>query len=306
MSSNLSGLLFLVFAATTALVYLVGIIWRQRARRRALIRSLRREAGGTPRQRVNEGDRPWLARFGGRISKEREHDAAVRLKLARAGWDSRTAPLTYLAARVWLVVGLLGVATALAYVLRRPPMEIFLAAGAGLVLALFLPEIVILRRTRLRTKQIQRSLPDALDLMVVCVEAGVGLDQAILRVSDEFENAHAELAHEFRVINQRVNAGIPRSDALRELVARTGLDELRSLVATLIQSEKLGVPIARVLRVSSDGLRTRRRQAAEQAARKAPIKMLFPLVLFVLPALFIVLLGPAVMHVVRIMKEAAP
>ena len=306
MYDNVYGILLLVFAATAVIAYMIGRIVRARARRRALIRSLRREAGGASAQRATERERPWLARFGRRLSKEREYDATTRLKLARAGWDSRTAPLTYVAVRVWLAVALVFGSGVLVYALRRPATEVLLAAGGGLVLALLAPELAVLRQARLRRKEIQRSLPDALDLMVVCVEAGVGLDQAILRVSDEFENAHPALAHEFRVINQRVNAGMPRTHALRELVARTGLDELRSLVATLIQSEKLGVPIARVLRVSSDGLRTRRRQAAEQAARKAPIKMLFPLVFFVLPALFIVLLGPAVMHVIRIMKEAAP
>jgi tight adherence protein C len=305
--NELAVILLLVFVASLAVTYLLAGWWTARWRRRALIRSLRDEAEMTSRLQGGEArERRWLARFGRKVLRRAPHDPAVRLKLVRAGWDSRTAPLTYAATRVWLAVSLTLTGIGLAYALGRSPAEIALAAGGGLALAWLVPEVVIQRRTRLRQRKIRRSLPDALDLMVVCVEAGVGLDQGILRVSDEFLGMHPELAHEFRVVNQRVNAGIPRSDALRELVARTGVSEIRSLVTTLIQSEKLGVPIARVLRVSSDDLRTRRRQSAEQAARKAPIKMVFPLILFILPALILVLLGPAVIHLFRILREYAP
>lgn len=303
---DVAVILVLVFAASLAIAYVLTAWWAARRRRRALIRSLRDEAETARAQTGTGRERRWLARFGRKVLKRDPHDPAVRVKLVRAGWDSRTAPLTYAAARVWLAVSLTLIGGGVAGALARPPAQIALAALGGLTLAWLVPELVIRRRTRLRQKRIRRSLPDALDLMVVCVEAGVGLDQGILRVADEFHGTHPELAHELRVVNQRVNAGIPRTDALRELVARTGVSEIRSLVTTLIQSEKLGVPIARVLRVSSDDLRTRRRQSAEQAARKAPIKMVFPLILFILPALVFVLLGPAVIHLFRILREHAP
>jgi tight adherence protein C len=194
----------------------------------------------------------------------------------------------------------------IAYSANRTQLEILSAGVVGFFMAQLIPASVLSRRARLRQKRIRKSLADALDLMVVCVEAGVGLDAAILRVATELHITHPEIAYEFRVVNQRVNAGLPRVDAMREMVSRTGVADLRSVITTLIQSERLGVSIGRVLRVASDGLRTRRRQAAEQTARKAPIKMLVPLVLFVLPALILVIIGPAAIHLLRVLRTTAP
>ena len=155
------------------------------------------------------------------------------------------------------------------------------------------------RLIRQRQERIRRSVPDALDLMVVCVEAGVSLDAAILRVSREIRLAHTDLAHELAVVNRKTNAGIPRDGALRGLWQRTGVEELRTLVSSMIQSEKWGTSIATVLRVAAETLRRKRRQTAEKKAKQAPLKMTFPLVLFILPALFIVIMGPALVQVIN-------
>ena len=145
----------------------------------------------------------------------------------------------------------------------------------------------------------RRSVPDALDLLVVCVEAGVSLDAAILRVAREITLAHPELARELSVVNRLTNAGMPREAALRGLWQRTGVEDLRALVASLIQSEKWGTSVATVLRVSAETLRRKRRQYAEKKAKMAPLKMTFPLLFFILPALFVVILGPAIVQIIN-------
>ncbi len=296
----------LVFLASATIATLFLLSWNRRQRRAAMVRSLK-EKPLAPRPGARDhGDESFLVRLGRRTAKGSRRDDDLRLKLARAGWDSRTAPLTFAALRLSLMVSLPSLAAVLVFAANRGRLEMAMAAGAGLLLARLIPEFVVWRRTKHRQTRVRKSLPDALDLMVVCVEAGVGLDAAILRVSDELRLSHPDLAHELRVVNQQVNAGLPRADALRDLIGRTGVDDLRSVITTLIQSEKLGVSIGRTLRVSSEALRTRRRQRAEQEARKAPIRMLVPLVLFILPALLLVLIGPAAIHIVRVLQGTAP
>ena len=142
-------------------------------------------------------------------------------------------------------------------------------------------------------------LPDALDLTVICVEAGLSLDQAMKRVGEELHHAHPELSEEFHLVNLEMRAGKPRPEALRNLVTRTGVDDIRALVATLIQTDRFGTSVAQALRVHSDSLRTERRQRAEEAAAKTTIKMVIPLAVFVLPSLIFVTLGPALIQLYR-------
>lgn len=298
---------FLVFLASCSLTFAVLSWVRDRRLRRSLVRGLQTGQASTVSVGIGTSAfgmsrEPMLARFGRIAARFLPKDEKLRLKLIRAGWESRTAALTFAGVRFWLIISCTALATTTGYVLNRPGQQVLLWAGLGFLVGWMLPEFVVQRRTRLRKKRIRKSLPDALDLLVVCVEAGVGLDGAILRVSDELSNTHTDIAHEFRMINHRVNAGMPRPEALRELVQRTMVDDIRSIITTLIQSEKLGVSIGRVLRVEAAALRTKRRQEAEQNARKAPIKMLVPLILFVLPALMTVILGPAGIHLVRVLR----
>ena len=169
--------------------------------------------------------------------------------------------------------------------------------AAAIFSAYIIPAGFLDRLVRTRQERIRRSVPDALDLMVVCVEAGISLDAAILRVAREIRLAHIDLSHELSVVNRKTNAGIPRDAALRGLWQRTGVEEIRALVSSMIQSEKWGTSVATVLRVSAETLRRKRRQTAEKKAKQAPLKMTFPLVLFILPALFIVIMGPALVQV---------
>ena len=164
----------------------------------------------------------------------------------------------------------------------------------------FIPRFILKRLMRERQRRIRLGLADALDLTVICVEAGLSLDQAMLRVGEDLQTAHPELSAEFHLFNLETRAGKPRVEALKNLSARTGVDDVNSLVATLIQTDRFGTSIAQALRVHSDALRTERRQRAEEQASKTTVKMIVPLVLFVLPSLIFVTIGPAVIQLLRV------
>src|ERR1700688_4052854 len=170
----------------------------------------------------------------------------------------------------------------------------------------FVPRFILKRMIKDRQRRIRIALPDALDLTVICVEAGLALDQALMRVGKDLHHAHPDLSDEFHLVNLEMRAGKPRAEALRNLVDRTGVDDIKSLVGTLIQTDRFGTSVAQALRVHSDSLRTERRQRAEEQAAKTTIKMVIPLVLFVLPSIIFVTLGPAVIQLIRtLMPEAS-
>jgi len=166
-------------------------------------------------------------------------------------------------------------------------------------LGFLLPRFILKRMIRDRQQRIRLALPDALDLTVICVEAGLALDQALMRVGQDLHHAHPDLSDEFHLVNLEMRAGKPRAEALRNLVDRTGVDDIRSLVGTLIQTDRFGTSVAQALRVHSDSLRTERRQRAEEQAAKTTIKMVPPLVIFVLPSIIFVTIGPAVIQLIR-------
>jgi tight adherence protein C len=166
-------------------------------------------------------------------------------------------------------------------------------------LGFILPRFLLKRMIRDRQNRIRLGLPDALDLTVICVEAGLALDQALMRVGQDLHHAHPDLSDEFHFVNLEMRAGKPRAEALRNLVERTGVDDIRSLVGTLIQTDRFGTSVAQALRVHSDSLRTERRQRAEEQAAKTTIKMVPPLVIFVLPSIIFVTIGPAVIELIR-------
>jgi tight adherence protein C len=164
---------------------------------------------------------------------------------------------------------------------------------------------VLARLAKRRQHRIRMGLPDALDLLVVSVEAGLGLDQALQRVGEELAFAHKDLCDELRLINLELRAGTARSEALHNLASRTGLEDVSSLVTMLVQTDKFGTSVAQSLRVHSETLRTKRRQRAEEAAAKTGAKMVFPLVLCIFPAIWVVTLGPAVIKFVQILLPMA-
>ncbi|HXE32127.1 MAG TPA: type II secretion system F family protein, partial [Terriglobales bacterium] len=162
-----------------------------------------------------------------------------------------------------------------------------------------LPRFLLKRQVTARSTRIRLSLPDVLDLMVICVEAGLGLDQAIQKVSQELRLIHPDLCLELELLVLEMRAGVPRSEALRALSQRSPVDDLRALAAVLIQTDRFGTSVSQALRVHSDALRTERRQRAEEAAAKLSIKMLPVLALFVFPAVMIVIMGPAALAMIR-------
>ena len=164
-----------------------------------------------------------------------------------------------------------------------------------------LPSMVLGRMAKKRQHRIRLSLADVLDLLVVSVEAGLGLDQALQRVGEELATTHPDLSDELRLVNLEMRAGKARADALRNLADRTGVDDLSSLAVMLIQTDKFGTSVAQSLRVHSDTLRTKRRQRAEEAAAKTGVKMVFPLVFCIFPAIFIVTVGPAAIRFVQVL-----
>jgi tight adherence protein C len=166
------------------------------------------------------------------------------------------------------------------------------------IIGFFLPRFMLTRLIKARQQRVRWGLADALDLMVVSIEAGLGLNAAMMRISEELKTVHPDISNEFELANLEIRVGRDRDEALRNLAERTGVDDLRSLVAMLIQADRFGTSIARAVRVFSDSLRTKRRQRAEQAAQKAAVKLLFPLACFLFPTLFIAILGPAALNLI--------
>jgi tight adherence protein C len=224
-------------------------------------------------------------------------------KLVYAGYDSPTAPAAFAAIRLATLV-LLPTITALVLVNSPMALLVVLVPGAALI-AFILPIAVLERLVRARQDRIRLALPDALDLLVVCVEAGISLDAAILRVAKELTFSYSDLSRELLVVNRKTNAGVTREEAIRGLWSRTGVEDLRSLSTSLVQTEKWGTSITKVLRVAAATLRRKRRQNAEKRVALAPVKMTFPLVTMILPALFIIILGPAIIEVVSSLSAAA-
>jgi tight adherence protein C len=186
--------------------------------------------------------------------------------------------------------------------LKALPAQQFLSLILSSVLRAFTFDYYLYRKTKYRKNKIFEGFPDALDLMVVCVEAGMGLDAAIKRVGDEMEFKNKELSEEFRILSLELRAGKSRAEGLRNLAMRTDLEDVSSLVTLLIQTDKFGTRVAQALRVHSDSMRTKRYQRAEEMAAKIPIKILFPLVFFILPALVTTLVAPGVIRFYRMMQ----
>jgi tight adherence protein C len=194
-----------------------------------------------------------------------------------------------------------GLALAVLFGAGTDALLYFLVGGIGL--GFLLPGFFLKRKIRMRQDRIRLALADALDLTVICVEAGLSLDQALSRVGEDLRYAHPDLSDEFRLVNLEMRAGKPRPEALRNLAERTGAEDIKALVAVLIQTDRFGTSVTQALRVHSDSLRTERRQRAEEQAAKTTIKMIPALVVFVLPSMFFVTLGPAVIGLIHTLRQ---
>lgn len=222
--------------------------------------------------------------------------AKLQKQLMHAGFRSANAPMIFRAIQVTMLAGLPAAVVLTCAFLGKPLKSAAIGLLIAFVIGFFLPRYVLNRMIKGRQLRVRWGLADALDLMVVSIEAGLGLNAAMLKVSTELKMVHPDISDEFELANLEIRVGRERDEALRNLAERTGVDDLRSLVAMLIQTDRFGTSVGRAIRAFSDSLRTKRRQRAEQAAQKAAVKLLFPLACFLFPTLFIVILGPALLQ----------
>lgn len=239
-----------------------------------------------------------LAQLGGFLPAADGSDA-MRTGLIRAGYRRAEAVLVLLGSKLLFAVLMPILWLSAGYAMGKPVGNVLWVTVVLAIVGFYVPTIFIAIRQSQRHAEILSALPDALDLMVVCVEAGLGLGAALQRVGQEIRLASPGLSEELSLVNQEMQTGVSRIDALRNLAERTGVEDIFSLVAMLIQTDKLGTSIAMSLRAHADSMRTRRRQRAEQLARKASIKLAFPLVLLIFPALLVVILGPAGIQILK-------
>jgi tight adherence protein C len=243
-----------------------------------------------------DGPDPALARLSRLLPRSPKDMSRLQRRLARAGFVQRGAAFYFAAAELLLPVLLAGTVV----LLVRGRIGWLIAVFAA-VLGYVLPGFYVDGRRRQRQKAIQNGLPDALDLLTVCVEAGSGLDQAISKASDELEIAHPALARELKLVTTEIRAGKPRLDAFRNFAQRTGVEDVRSLVSMLAQTDRFGTSISQALRTHAETSRTKRRQRAEERAGKVGVKLVFPLALCLFPALYIVCFGPAAIRIYRVL-----
>jgi tight adherence protein C len=304
-------LIALLFALSTGLVIVaVAQILPSRAasvsRRLAELEQVGASPFGITQRRKRQARRDrWegvLKELGERVSGDGSDVPDTRKRMIRGGFMNPSAPAVFSGVRLVLplVLGGLGI--------------VFIPAGGavGLLAAVFLgvlgwigPSFWLDGRIRKRQKEIQTALADAIDLMVTCVEAGLGLNQAIMRVSEEIRHVSVELSKELAMVNFEIRAGRPREEALRNLGERTGVDDLRELTTMLVQTDRFGTSVAQALRVHSDTLRTMRRQRAEEAAAKTTVKILFPLLFCIFPGLFVVIIGPGFIRIYEALSGGA-
>lgn len=224
---------------------------------------------------------------------------ALKVRLANAGYNSPNAPVFFLAIKLGcLIAGITfgGGFGAFKYGMNYNGLASLIVGGG---LGFYLPEIVVRILRKQRMDRIFLSLPDALDLLVVCVEAGLGLDAAMRRVAEELADSAPDVCQELNLANLQLQMGRPRREVLHDLGVRTGVDDMKALVAILIQADRFGSSIAQALRVQSDSMRIKRSQMAEEKAAQTAVKMIFPLVLFIFPGIFVVLVGPAAIMMIR-------
>ncbi len=251
------------------------------------------EASFSEKQRDRARD--TLASLGKLLPGNSNQTPRTQLLMMRAGYRSPQALSAMSGLKILMPVVLVALVFSTGVYRWNPIMFPIIAA----VLGYLLPETWLVWRVSARQHRLRRGLPDGLDLLVICVEAGLGLDQALMKVTQELRITHPELSEELQLVNLEMRIGKTRLEALRELARRTGLEDIKSLVAMLIQTDRFGTSVAQSLRVYSDDLRIKRRQRAEEMSAKTSVKMVPPLVFFIFPALMVVILGPAVLTLMR-------
>lgn len=233
------------------------------------------------------------------VSGNEKEMGELREQLMNAGFRRESAPVVYKTIQLATAAFGLFVGSTYGFFANGIGQDMIVKVGGGLILGFFIPKVALGLMASKRREKIFLGLPDALDLMVVCVEAGLGIDQALRKVAEEMEKSHKEIGEEFGIANKQLQLGRTRNEVLQALGFRSGVDDLKQLASILIQADKFGSSIAAALRVQSDAMRTKRRQIAEEKAAKTAVKMIFPLVLFIFPGIFVVLVGPAAISMYR-------
>ncbi len=311
MDNNLfiASMIFVLVVLFGSLVFYYSNLYNNRKGIRDRIRN---QIGSAHDEEVS-GEHRWggfpqrmVGRIGQAVKPKNEQEVSkLRKRFLRAGYHGENDAVVYFGSKVSLAFFLAAFSLILKFtVLKALPAQQFLSLILFSALAgFYLPDYYLYRITKEKKKKIFEGFPDALDLMVVCVEAGMGLDAAIKRVGDEMAFKNKTLSDEFKILSLELRAGKPRADALRNLAMRTDLEDVASLVTLLIQTDKFGTRVAQALRVHSDSMRTKRYQRAEEMAAKIPIKILFPLVLFILPALVLIMVGPGLIKFYRVIVQ---
>lgn len=303
-----------VFFGTALLFLAVYVFWTRRQTVQAWEKQVSASAAPVADSLLDGGTQQaegWLSRLIHKLgmmnqSKDEEDNASLASLLRAAGYRHAGTAVTFRGVQLLLGLLLLSVIALVPKGLLGFPSTLSLLAlyvGCG-CLGYFAPRVWLQAAVAARQTEIARGLPDALDLLVICVEAGLGLDMAIDRVTTSIKSVHAALGEELQLLTLELRAGVPRVVALRNLAKRTSVLELRSLVAVLVQTERFGTSIAQALRVQSDVMRTERQLKAEEAAAKLPVKLMIPLIFFIFPVLFIIVLGPALLGVARTLLPA--
>jgi tight adherence protein C len=283
---------------------------RQREKRRELLEKIGRSGESSiiqyekTAQNASSGTifAPVLNFFkliGDRISFEPSHESRMRIRFLRAGIRRKNAGTIFWGAKGFFCIFL----AAIFFICRFTLLKVLsdqVAVGLAVLIALagfYLPDLWLTIKSDIRKEKLLEGIPDALDLLVVCVEAGMGLDGAINRVAEETKLTNPILSDELKLLNLELRAGKSRQDALRNLALRTNIDAMNSLVTLLIQTDKFGTSVAKALQVFSDSFRAQRYQKAEEVAAKMPVKLIFPLIMFVFPSLFVIIIGPAAISI---------
>jgi tight adherence protein C len=240
------------------------------------------------------------------VPEEGWEASGLRTRFMNAGLRHPSAPALFFTTKAVLAFAAPGLFMIYAGMRTLPLSAIATMFGllALASLGYYLPNLVLAQKIALRRRELFEAFPDAIDLVIVCVEAGLGLDAAIARAGEEMRLRSAALADELNLVGLELRAGASRQQALRNLALRTGVDEIAGLVAMLVQADRFGTDIADSLRVHADTLRTRRRLRAEEAAAKIPLKLLFPLIFCIFPSLLLVLLGPAFIRIIKVLLPA--
>ena len=299
MSPQIAIVLVAVFASIALAIGLVAsLVFRWSAPESRELRKLasRGDRRVLANMELTEIAAPWVRHFQQVAPKSPKEMSKLRRRLTAAGYRSLTAAIVYGAAEIILPF-LVGGSLLLVLGFSK-----WYVAMLGAAMGYVAPSMWLGRQTALRQKQIRNGLPDALDLMIVCIEAGSGIDQSLVKTSDELDISYPALAEELRLITTEIRSGKPRLEAFKNFASRTKVDEVRSLVAMLVQTDRFGTSIAQALRTHAEVSRTKRRQSAEERAAKIGVKLVFPLVFCLFPGLYVAILGPAVVDYVRVFK----